>query len=194
MLHEYGWNDSYSLNDVNVLRKLFLSRLVTCIDKLAPIRKFKFKKDRPSWFTDELMELIKDKDTLMSRAVKTNDPVDRAIARNARNRSNILIRDAKSSYIRDQFEILKHSQKKFWHTMKEVLPDSSTSRTFNILDEQGMVLMEDRVSAYINHYFVNVGETLNKELNPTSCSYDRLTGVSLSGDSNNCLFVVPPPS
>ena len=89
MLHEYGWNDSYSLNDVNVLWKLFLSHLVTCIDKLAPIRNFKFKRDRPIWFTDELMELIKDKDTLMSRALKTNDPVDRAIARNTRNRSNI---------------------------------------------------------------------------------------------------------
>ena len=69
MMNEYGWNDFYSLNDVNVLWKVFLSRLVTCIDKLAPIRKFELKKDRPIWFTDELMEPIKDKDTLMSRAV-----------------------------------------------------------------------------------------------------------------------------
>ena len=81
-----------------------MSRIVTCLDKLAPIRKFKFKKDRPIWFTDELMELIKDKDTLMNRALKTNDPIDKAIARNARKRSNILIRDAKSTYIREQFE------------------------------------------------------------------------------------------
>ena len=93
MLNEYRWNYFYSLNDVNALWKMFLSRLVTCIDKLAPIRKFKFKRDRPIWFTDELMELIKDNDTLMSRAVKTKDPVDRVIARNTRNRSNILIRE-----------------------------------------------------------------------------------------------------
>ena len=45
------------------------------------------KKDRPIWFTDELMELIKDKDTIISRALKTNDSVDRVIARNARNRT-----------------------------------------------------------------------------------------------------------
>ena len=136
------WNDFYLLNDVNALWKVFLSRLLMCIDKLAPIRKFKFKRDRPIWFTDELMELIMDNDTLMSRAVKTKDPVDSVIARNARNRSNILIRDAKSSYIREQVENLKHSPKKFWHNVKEVLPDSSTSGTFNILDEQGMALTE----------------------------------------------------
>ena len=64
------------------------------------------------------MELIKDKDTLMNRALKTSDPVDKAIARNARNRSNILIRDAKSAYIREQFENQKHSPKKFWHNVK----------------------------------------------------------------------------
>ena len=71
MLNGYGWNDFYLLNDVNELWKVFLSRIVLCLDKLAPIRKFEFKKDRPIWFTDELMELIKDKDTLMSRALKT---------------------------------------------------------------------------------------------------------------------------
>ena len=184
MLNEYKWNDFYSLNDVNVLRKIFLSRLVTCIDKLAPIRKFKFKRDRPIWFTAELMELIKDKDTLMSRAVKTKDPIDRVIARNARNRSNILIWDAKSTYIREQFENVKHSEKKFWHNVKEVLPDSSTSGTFKILDEKGMALTtEDNVSTYINHYFVNIGEKLNNDLNPTSCSYDSVLGCRGTGFS-----------
>ena len=163
--------------------KIFFSRLVTCIDKLAPIRKFKFKRDRPIWFTDEFMELIKDKDTLMSRAVKTKDLVDRVIARNARNRSNILIRDAKSTYIRKQFENLKHSSKKFWHNVKEVLPDSSTSGTFKILDEKGMAFTEDNVSTYINHYFVNIGEKLNKDLNPTPCSFDNKLGCSGTGFS-----------
>ena len=127
------------------------------------------------------MELIKDKDTLMNRALKMNDPVDKAIARNARNRSNILIRDGKSAYIREQFENQKHSPKKFWHNVKEVLPDSSTSGAINILDEQGKVVMEDKVSTYINHYFVNIGEKLNKELNAISCSYDRVLGCRDAG-------------
>ena len=183
MLNDFHWHDFYSLTDVNALWKIFLSRLVKCLDKLAPIRKFKFKKDRPIWFTDELMELIKDKDTLMNRALKTNDPVDKAIARNARNRSNILIRDAKSAYIREQLENQKHSPKKFWHNVKEVLPDSSTSGAINILDEQGKAVMEDKVSTYINHYFVNIGEKLNKELNANSCSYDRVMGCRSAGFS-----------
>ena len=144
MLHGYEWNDFHLLNDVNELWKFFLSRIVLCLDKLAPIRKFKFKKDRPIWFTDELMELIKDKDTLMIVALKTNDPVDRVIVRNARNRTNTLIRGAKASYIREQFENLKHTPKKFWHNVKEVLPDSSSSGTIDILNEHGVVLLKKK--------------------------------------------------
>ena len=94
-----------------------------------------------------------------------------------------MIRDATSTYIREQFENLKHSPKKFWHIVKEVLPDSSTSGTFKILDEKVMALTEDNVSTYINHYFVNIGEKLNKDLNPTSCSYDSVLGCRGTGFS-----------
>ena len=77
--------------------------------KLAPMRKSSFKNDRPIWFSDELMEIIKDKDTLMQRAIQTKDEDDRRIARQARNRANHMVREAKSSYIKEQFDMLRHS-------------------------------------------------------------------------------------
>ena len=46
-----------------------------------------------------------------------------------------------------------------------------------------MALREDSVSAYINHYFVNIGEKLNKDLDPTSCSYDSVLGCRGTGFS-----------
>ena len=51
------------------------------------------------------------------------------------------------------------------------------------MDEQGKAVMEDKVSTYINHYFVNIGEKLNKELNANSCSYDRVMGCRGAGFS-----------
>ena len=62
-----------------------------------------------------------------------------------------------------------------------ITSDSSTSGAINILDEQGKVVMENKVSTYINHYFVNIGEKLNKELNAISCSYDRVLGCRGAG-------------
>ena len=57
-----------------------------------------------------------------------------------------------------------------------MFPDSSSSGTISVLDEHGVVLCEENVSSYINQYFVNIGEKLNKDLNATSSTYNRELG------------------
>ena len=57
-------------------------------DKTCPIRKFCFKKDKPSWLTHYLIELIKDKDYLLKKARENKLDVDKANARRARNLVN----------------------------------------------------------------------------------------------------------
>ena len=57
-----------------------------------------------------------------------------------------------------------------------MLPDSASSATINILDKHGVVLSEENVSSYINQYFVNIGEKLNKDLNAISSTYESELG------------------
>ena len=70
-----------------------------------------------------------------------------------------------------------------------MLPDSSSSGTINILDEHGVVLSEENVSSYINEYFVNIGEKLNKDFNATSSTYDRELGCQGNGFTFNRIQV-----
>ena len=97
----------YHLENTNDLWELMLKFSTMSLDKLAPIRKFKFRNERPIWFNDELMEIIKDKDTLMQRAIRTKDDVDKRFAKQARNRANFLVREAKSSYMKEQFDFVR---------------------------------------------------------------------------------------
>ena len=95
------------------------------------------------------------------------------IAKQARNRSNILVREAKSSYIKEQFEILKHSPKKFWQNVKEVLPDSNTSKKVKMSDSNGISIEDDKIANFMNEYFVNVGKNLVEKMNNPPSVYDK---------------------
>ena len=83
LLNEQDWNDLYNLTHTNDLWELMLKYITVSLNKLAPMRNFSFKNDRPIWFSDEVMEIIKDKDTLMQRAIQTKDEDERRIARQA---------------------------------------------------------------------------------------------------------------
>ena len=119
------------------------------LDKIAPVRKFKFRNERPIWFSDELMEIIKDKDTLMRRAPSTKDEIDVRIARQARNRSNCLVREAKASYIKEQFDIHQQSPKKCWQNVRNVLPDSSVNDLIELSDEDSLSIRIIRVPRFL---------------------------------------------
>ena len=170
----HDWDLFYSLTDTNKLWQLMLKYITTSLNELAPVRKFKFRNERPIWFSDELMEIIKDKDTLTQRATRTKDEEDRRIAWQARNRANQVVREAKASYIKEQFNILRHSPKKFWQNVKNVLPDSDAGNRVKLSLKDRPSLSDEDTAVYINNYFVNVGKKLVHQLNapPSVCDPD----------------------
>ena len=151
------------------------------LDKLAPIRKFKFRNERPICFNYELMEIIKDKDTLMQRAIRTKDDVDKRIAKQGRNRANFLVREAKSSCIKEQVDTLRHSPKNCWQNVKNVLPESDTCNRVKMTDKDGLSLSDENIATYINKYFVNVGKNLVQRLNNPPSIYDKNLGEQHAG-------------
>ena len=74
----------------------------------------------------------------MRRALSTKDDIDVRIARQARNRANCLAREAKASYIKEQFDIHQQSPKKCWQNVRNVLLDSSVNDLIKLSDEDGL--------------------------------------------------------
>ena len=101
-LLDQDWNRFNMLKNVNVQWLMIKKEIRKAVDILAPVHSFIFKKNRPTWFTDELMEILRDKDTLMSHARKTKDQIDIEIAKQTRNKANSLIKSAKADYIKEQ--------------------------------------------------------------------------------------------
>ena len=123
-----------------------------------------FRKDKPEWLTAELIEIMKDRDQAMKMACRTTkNPDDKRNARKLRNLANKSIKSAKSDYLLNKLELYHNDPKKFWQTIKDILPQTKNSG-INILSSQGVQMSDNEMSEEINDFFANVGAKLASEI------------------------------
>ena len=70
---------------------------------------------REHWITDELLEILFEKDRLLNKAKRSKKEDDWTEAKIARNEANIVIRNSKSDFIKNNLEFHKNDAKNFWH-------------------------------------------------------------------------------
>ena len=85
-------------------------------------KNFSYKKKRDPWVTDELRKILYEKDRLLKRAKSTNNENNWIATKAARNEANIMTRNSKSSFIKENLEIHKNDSKAFWKNINTILP------------------------------------------------------------------------
>ena len=177
MIRGKEWDIFYN-NDTDINKKwdILYENVLKTIDALIPVKKFKFRKSKPEWMAGDLVEYMKDRDAALKKAARTKDPDDKRLARRARNRVNLLIRNAKNDFVKEKPENYSDNPKKFWQQIKSVMPELNFSNQINLLDPNGNKLDSLESANKINFYFANIGSDLAKEI------------------INNNQNIVPPPN
>ena len=128
-------------------------------DKLHPEREFTVRVDRLEWITNELLQIYRDRDRCMQIARRSGLEEDRVFARAYRNFANSSTRKAKGTYIKAQLAKYKNDPKKFWETISQVLPKRTKKKWVKLIDSDGNMTPDERVSAIINKFFSEIGGT-----------------------------------
>ena len=102
--------------------ELFENIIRNHIDIMCPLKHFRVKQQKEQWITNELLELIKDKDTLLKHARKRKDKQLWIKATRYRNHCVKRLRDAKADFIKHNLDNNMGDQKKFWKNIQDVLP------------------------------------------------------------------------
>ena len=172
-LDDQNWELFGHSEDPNTLWEIMLKNIKAAIDMLCPLKTFKIKKYKEPWITQELIELIKDKDILLKRAKRSNLPEDWVNARRHRNDCLSKIRRAKSEFITSELDNNKSDSKKFWNNIKTVLPINNKSNKKILLTnpDTNQDIHEADVAGYINDFFANIGPNLASDFN-TPWSFD----------------------
>ena len=158
------WQVFDTETDPEILWNTMVNNIMNCIDKMCPLKNFKVRASDKPWFTNELLEQIKDKDKALKRAKKTGKSNDWKIARRLRNDCLREVRRAKTDFIQNELNTNWNDSKKFWQQINTILPKNTNSSTIKLIDEDTPV-HTDKVSDFINKYFSNIGSKLAESIN-----------------------------
>ena len=122
---------------------------------MCPLKTFKIRKFKEIWINDNILEIIKDKDSTLRKAKRNKSREDWIIARRLRNACVSIIRKAKNDYIKNELTENVADSKKFWKHIKEVIPDGGSGHNkINLIDEcTGLMVDDNNTADYSNDFF-----------------------------------------
>ena len=100
-------------------------------------RTFSFGCTKPGWLSNDLIELMKDRDTALRKASKSRSIQDKKHARAIPNLVNQYIKRARSEYLQEQLDNLKDKSKKFWNVLNDIIDPGKQNHSFKLVNTQG---------------------------------------------------------
>ena len=174
LLINHDWNLYYNTRNPSIAWSFLHRTIENLIDNLCPQKQFNIRKMRDPWITDELLEILFEKDRLLLKANYSQKDEDWATAKIARNEANILIRNSKSNFIQNNLEVHRNDAKNFWKNLNVILPlkNSKKNNLINLKDKfDNPITNNTQASNFMNDFFVSIGPKLSKKWDQSQWSY-----------------------
>ena len=171
-----NWDLFYGSNDVDQAWAYLLNSILEEIELMCPLKNIKIKKQKDPWITNEILELINDKNDLLDLAKMTQIAEDWDNARLTRNLVASMIKEAKRSYLTNEIEA-NHDPNKFWKRLHSMFPNKPTTGKINLVDQQsGENLSENDIPNHANAFFTSIGSNIIRDtgFQPENWSYKGL--------------------
>ena len=164
-LLDEDWNDFDSQEDVNIAWNIMYQVIRRNIDAMCPMKIFRIASSKSPWISNDLLEIIQDKNSQLDRAKRTKRLDDWQLARQMRNECNLLVKRAKARYIQEQAEQDSKDPKKFWKNISDILPNCKNLKApINLVDTTTKLpVPENDTAAFINNFFVDIGPRLAEQ-------------------------------
>jgi hypothetical protein len=111
------WHEIYFTNNVNNMLNTILNNLQYLFSKYIPLKHRRITRTPAPWITQDIKQLMKERDRLCTAARRTHDPVTYAEYKVKRNRCKQLIRNSKSHYFKNLLRSQTSTASK-WRTLK----------------------------------------------------------------------------
>ena len=187
VLSMQDWIEFDETNDVDVMWDLFEHNIRTTLDVTCPIRDIRVSDTKPQWLSNEIIQLMRKRDTAYKKARLTKNQIDWRKATFLRNRVEFYIKDFKSYRITGNLNRYANNPSKFWKELRKVVPKGSVVNVSSLIDEKsGQVHSDKQLSEYVNKYFANVGKELANNIIQNRTLYQSIgsvqTVVNAQGD------------
>jgi hypothetical protein len=162
----------------------FISLLYSAYNSIFPLRRVTINcKRRPPWLTPDLNSLIKKKYRLL-RELRRNK-ITRQSFNAYRNILNYVVKLSKRLYYRKKIYEQRHSSKKTWQVINELLKRKVTNTNVSLAVD-GETLSDCNMTNHFNTYFTSIAAKLVSELPRTNI----VRNMSAPGVLDSC-FLFP---
>lgn len=171
-LNKVNWEEIKLESNPDIQWNLMHTHLVQIADKLCPKKMFYITKQRPAFLTTELLELIKERDTVFRLARKHNDMDYWQRANSLRKQTETAVLQSRKEYVIDKLKTNQNDSKKFWQSVKLVLPDNRSSTINVVWDPEKNELVNGLYAAnLINNFFCNIGRDLSSRIGQSDMEF-----------------------
>ena len=162
-LNSQNWDPFYNSNDPDHAWDFLLNTIRSEIETMCPLRDIKIKKQKDPWITNELLELINDKNDLLADAKGNQNLENWDNARTARNLVASMIKDAKREYLISEIEN-DYDPGKFWKRLHAMFPDKPSTGKINLIDPTtDEMVQEHLIPGYANAFFTSIGPNIIRD-------------------------------
>lgn len=156
-LLQIDWEDVFCLNDPDTAYETFLSIFKKVYTSTFLQKASTTKKSRKPWVTTAALKLIKQKNFLYRRFLKTRDLSDLSAFKAFRNKANKFLKQAKTNYLHDLFnaEVMKRSDI-VWRRLNTVLGRGQRRERFQELTINGNAVSGEALANSFNNFFVSL--------------------------------------
>ena len=138
------WDQFHEASTVDEAWDFLYRTVIKILDPHCPMKLFRFSNTKPPWMSQETMELIKDRDRALAIATRSRRAEDIQYARTARNLVNVLVRDARADYIKEQLVLNESEPQKFWRVIRDIIPNKRSLFCSNLKDHTGNHVKEQQ--------------------------------------------------
>ena len=161
-------NDNQS--DVNAKFNRFLANVNEIVKKHAPLKKLTkndLKLRNKPWINNRIQNMMRLRDRLLKKIRKKPDATTKHLHKQFRNRVVIELKESKTKYFHDYFNVNSNNMKLLWTGIKSIISikNSHVSVINKLKDTNGNLTTDSTAMANIfNKFFVNVADGVTKNI------------------------------
>lgn len=180
------WQILENFEDIDDIIRIWYSLFIDIVDKHAPVKEHRIKsKLQPDWLTPEILDSMKERDTLKSQGKFDEYKI-------LRNKVSSLIQESKQATYKNKIEEGKDDPKSIWKFFKEFGAASKNKDENNMLGiriDDRLVLDETELAECFNDFFINIASKIKEPI--VDSDFSKLKNHIESKIPENVLFELP---
>ena len=151
-LREAPWDSAFTFDDPDDVVDTWYDIFQGVVDRFLPLKHKRVKrKSQPlEWFNSLIVDGLKERDKLLTKAKKSGSDNDWLNYRRAKNYVTNLIRQTKQTFFQTKFTESKHNSRKLWNLIKCLSGNDGPAHELQQLAEDCEIITSKGDRAFFN--------------------------------------------